>query len=122
MPAVAVDKHKVLQILVNLVRNAKYAMEEQGRDDKQLEIGIWAQSPEQVRIAIKDNGTGILPENLVRIFSHGFTTKSDGHGFGLHSSALVARELGGSLWAESGGPGAGATFILELPVAAKPNT
>ncbi|MFL6590335.1 MAG: sensor histidine kinase, partial [Chthoniobacterales bacterium] len=121
VPPVAVDKHKVLQILVNLVRNAKYAMEEQGRDDKQLEIYIWAEGSDRVRIAMKDNGTGILSENLVRIFSHGFTTKSDGHGFGLHSSALVARELGGSLWAESGGAGTGATFILELPVAAAIN-
>jgi signal transduction histidine kinase len=67
---------------------------------------------------VKDSGAGLAPENLTRIFAHGFTTKSDGHGFGLHSGALSARQLGGSLWAESEGPGLGATFTLELPLAA----
>jgi len=121
VPLVAVDKHKVLQILVNLVRNAKYAMEEHAQEHKELEILLRPEGEDRVRIAVKDNGTGISAENLVKIFSHGFTTKADGHGFGLHSSAIVARELGGSLWAESDGLGAGATFTLELPVAAKVN-
>jgi two-component system, NtrC family, sensor kinase len=121
VPPVAVDKHKVLQILVNLVRNAKYAMDERGHNDKQLEITITRAGEDRVRVIVKDNGTGIPPENLVKIFSHGFTTKADGHGFGLHSSALVAREMGGSLWAESAGPGTGAAFTLELPIAQQPN-
>jgi signal transduction histidine kinase len=121
VPPVAVDKHKVLQILVNLVRNAKYAMDEHAQEHKELEIFIRPEDEDRVRIAVKDNGTGISPENLVKIFSHGFTTKADGHGFGLHSSAIVARELGGSLWAESDGLGTGATFTLELPVAVKVN-
>jgi signal transduction histidine kinase len=69
-----------------------------------------------VQIAVADNGVGIAPENLTRIFSHGFTTKRDGHGFGLHSGALAARELGGSLRVESAGPGQGATFYLDLPL------
>ena len=60
---------------------------------------------------------GITPENLTRIFGHGFTTKKDGHGFGLHSGALAAREMGGSLQAFSEGLGKGATFVLELPAA-----
>ena len=71
---------------------------------------------ERIRISVIDNGVGIAPENLNRIFSHGFTTRKDGHGFGLHSSALAARELGGSLRAYSDGVGCGATFVLELPV------
>jgi two-component system, NtrC family, sensor kinase len=58
---------------------------------------------------------GIPPENLTRIFAHGFTTRAHGHGFGLHSSALSAKELRGSLAAESQGTGTGATFTLELP-------
>jgi sensor histidine kinase regulating citrate/malate metabolism len=65
---------------------------------------------------VADNGMGILPENLIRIFQHGFTTRRDGHGFGLHSGALTARELGGSLTVHSDGPGTGATFSLELPI------
>jgi len=69
-----------------------------------------------VRIEIADNGVGIAPENLTRIFSHGFTTRKHGHGFGLHSSALAAREMGGLLTVQSEGAGKGATFILELPL------
>jgi signal transduction histidine kinase len=65
---------------------------------------------------IADNGIGIPPENLTRIFTHGFTTKKNGHGFGLHSSALAAKEIGGSLRAHSEGSGRGATFILEIPI------
>jgi signal transduction histidine kinase len=69
-----------------------------------------------VKIWVSDNGIGILPENLTRIFNHGFTTRRNGHGFGLHSGALAAKELGGVLLAYSEGPGTGATFCLELPV------
>jgi signal transduction histidine kinase len=117
VPVIIVDKHKVLQILVNLIRNAKYAMEECGQDHKQLVVGIETTPGGCVRVAVKDNGQGILPENLVRIFSHGFTTKKDGHGFGLHTSALAASEMQGSLSAYSDGLGTGAIFTLELPLA-----
>ena len=117
VPPVAADKHKILQILVNLIGNAKYAMDEQARDEKQLVISIDLTTSQSVRVEVKDNGIGIAPENLVKIFSHGFTTKKEGHGFGLHSCALAARDMGGSLFAESAGPGQGATFTLELPIA-----
>jgi ligand-binding sensor domain-containing protein/signal transduction histidine kinase len=110
-----VDKHKTLQILVNLLRNAKYACDESGPSGKQVTVRIKRAGNDRVRIEIADNGVGIPPENLTRIFSHGFTTRKHGHGFGLHSSALVAREMGGSLTVQSGGVGKGATFILELP-------
>jgi PAS domain S-box-containing protein len=114
MPAITVDKHRILQILVNLIRNAKYACDESGRADKS--VIIRAQSDERiVRISVIDNGVGIHPDNLGRLFRHGFTTRKTGHGFGLHSGALAAKELGGSLTAHSDGPGRGATFILELP-------
>ena len=121
VPPVRVDKHKVLQILVNLFRNAKYAMDATGREDKILTIAVRMSSNSRVKIIVKDNGLGIQPENLTRIFSHGFTTKKEGHGFGLHSGANAARELGGSLQAFSDGPGTGATFVLELPVAPEIN-
>jgi C4-dicarboxylate-specific signal transduction histidine kinase len=115
VPNVRVDKHKVLQILVNLLRNAKYAMD--ACRVRRLELGIHRAGDHAVRVTVRDTGCGIPHENLTRIFSHGFTTKKDGHGFGLHSGALAAREMGGILAAESDGPGRGATFILELPVA-----
>ena len=66
-------------------------------------------------ITISDNGIGISPEHLTRIFAHGFTTKKDGHGFGLHSAVLFAHEMGGVLNVSSDGPGHGATFTLKLP-------
>jgi signal transduction histidine kinase len=111
-----VDKHKLLQILVNILRNAKYACDESGSSEKEVTIRIKGVGKERVRIEIADNGVGIPPENLTRIFSHGFTTRKHGHGFGLHSSALAAREMGGSLTVQSGGVGQGATFIMELPL------
>jgi C4-dicarboxylate-specific signal transduction histidine kinase len=115
VPNVSVDKHKVLQILVNLLRNAKYAMD--ACIERRLDLRIELASPGSVRLTMRDTGCGIPAENLTRIFSHGFTTKKDGHGFGLHSGALAAREMGGILSAESEGAGRGATFILELPIA-----
>jgi signal transduction histidine kinase len=114
IPVIAVEKHKVLQILVNLVRNAKYACDESEHADKQLTVRV-ARHQDRVRITISDNGIGIPPENLTRIFAHGFTTKKTGHGFGLHSGALAAREMGGTLNVHSDGPGQGASFTLELP-------
>lgn len=87
-----------------------------GRTDKAVTIRV--QGDEQrVRISVVDNGVGIRPENMARLFTHGFTTRASGHGFGLHSGALTARELGGSLSASSDGPGCGASFVLELPCA-----
>ena len=115
VPNVRVDKHKVLQILVNLLRNAKYAMD--ACRERRIDLHIHRTAEGAVRVIVRDTGCGIPAENLTRIFSHGFTTKKDGHGFGLHSGAIAAREMGGILTAESEGPGRGATFILELPVA-----
>ena len=116
VPLIAVDKHKILQIFVNLIRNAKYAIDAAARRDKRIDISITIPNGTHVAIMVKDNGIGIAPENLTRIFSHGFTTKRDGHGFGLHSGALAAKEMGGSLTAFSEGPGTGAAFTLELPL------
>lgn len=113
-PVVTTDKHKVMQILINLVRNAKYACDEAGRPDKRIVVRTTADE-RHVRIAVIDNGVGISAENLTRIFAHGFTTRQHGHGFGLHSGALAAKELGGSLTVHSDGPGKGAVFTLELP-------
>jgi len=115
-PPVVVDKHKVLQVLVNLIRNAKYACDESGRHGKQLIVRV-SHSDDRVRVLVADNGIGIPPENLTRIFNHGFTTRRQGHGFGLHSGALAAQEMGGALRAHSDGLGHGATFTLELPLA-----
>ena len=121
VPLLNLDKHKILQILVNLVRNAKYACDESGRANRRLTVRL-ANGDGRVRISVMDDGIGIPPENVTRIFNYGFTTRSGGHGFGLHSSALAAKEMGGSLTVQSGGPGQGATFTLELPCPTGENT
>ncbi|MBC8873514.1 MAG: hypothetical protein H8E44_29090 [Planctomycetes bacterium] len=116
IPPVTTDRHKVLQILVNLISNAKYALSDSARGDKRLTIRIGSSDVDRVKVEVLDNGVGITGENLSRIFQHGFTTKKHGHGFGLHCSALAAKELGGTLSVRSDGPGRGATFTLELPL------
>jgi C4-dicarboxylate-specific signal transduction histidine kinase len=120
VPLVRVIRHKVLQILVNLIRNAKHAMDDSGRADKEMVIGLRVSSAGQVEISVRDNGVGIPAENLARLYTFGFTTRKDGHGFGLHSSANAANELGGALRGESAGPGQGAVFTLALPAGPAP--
>jgi PAS domain S-box-containing protein len=115
VPDINVEKHKVLQILVNLIRNAKYACEESREQDRCVTIRV-TNGDDRVRVSVADNGVGIPKENLTRIFNHGFTTRKTGHGFGLHSGALAAKEMGGSLLVHSEGPGKGAIFTLELPL------
>jgi two-component system, NtrC family, sensor kinase len=116
IPPVRLDKQKSLQILVNLIKNAKDACTERvDLDERKLIVKAKVADDKTLQIHVIDNGVGIPPGNLTRIFSHGFTTKKTGHGFGLHSSANAAHELGGSLVAYSDGPGHGATFVLELP-------
>ncbi len=116
VPPVAVEKHNVLQIMLNLLRNSKQAMKDSSNPDRHVRVRIHRQGEDRVRIAVEDTGIGIPPENLTRIFSHGFTTRPGGHGFGLHSGANAAKHMEGALWAESEGPGKGATFTLELPL------
>jgi signal transduction histidine kinase len=111
---VTVEKHKVLQILVNLMRNAKQACDGSAAEVKKLTVSA-TNGGDFIHISVSDNGIGIDPQNIGRVFSHGFTTKKDGHGFGLHSSAATASQLGGALRVNSDGIGKGATFTLELP-------
>ena len=115
-PPVLVDRHKVMQILINLTRNAKQALVTSADADKQITLAIASGENGCVRLSVTDNGGGIKPENLSKVFQHGFTTKKDGHGFGLHSCALAAQEMKGHLKVHSTGPGCGATFTLELPM------
>ena len=115
LPTLLLDRHKVLQILTNLISNAIYALSISNRDDKILKICVKETKNGHLRIDVCDNGIGIPKENLTRIFEHGFTTKKKGHGFGLHSTALSANELNGSIIAHSDGPGKGAVFTVELP-------
>jgi signal transduction histidine kinase len=118
VPLLLLDKHLVLQILTNLIGNAKHALD--GVPDRSHQITLRTQicgpaDGPRLRIRVEDNGEGIAAESLARLFTHGFTTRKNGHGFGLHSCALAAKEMQGSISAHSDGPGQGAAFTLELP-------
>jgi signal transduction histidine kinase len=116
LPPVLLDRHGVLQILVNLVSNAKHALEERGGDSARvLRVAVRADGSRDVSIEVQDNGVGIAPEVIAKIFNHGFTTRRNGHGFGLHNSANAAQAMQGRLTAHSDGPGHGARFVLQLP-------
>jgi PAS domain S-box-containing protein len=117
LPMVSLDRHKALQVLVNLLTNAKEAFE--GIPDthnKTIVLRLLSNAPERFRIEVADNGSGIATDDVTRIFSNGFTTKADGHGFGLHYSSLAVKEMGGTLSVRSEGRGLGATFVVDLPL------
>ena len=109
------DRHKLLEILVNLVQNAHQAMM-RTEGTRELILELRQSDDDSVLLVVSDTGTGIEVGDLARVFNMGFTTRDEGHGFGLHSSANAAKEMGGRLWAESEGPGRGARFMLELPL------
>ena len=116
LPPALADRSKLLQILVNLIRNAKHAIDDHNPDERILGIRIARSGGDRVLITVRDTGIGIAAENMSRLFTHGFTTRKHGHGFGLHSSEASAREMNGSLAAASEGIGHGASFTLELGV------
>lgn len=121
IPLLMLDKSQLLQILVNLIGNAKQALEGVMDRSHQLTLRmniIDLADGQRLQICVEDNGEGITQKNMARLFVHGFTTRKYGHGFGLHSCVLAAKEMGGTLIAHSDGLGKGATFTLELP--AKP--
>lgn len=119
LPHIEVDRHRVLEILVNLVTNARQAMD--GRDERQLTLHLF-QEEENVCIQVQDTGKGLTEEQQTQVFHAGYTTKSSGMGYGLHSSANAATEVKGKLTAASDGPGKGSTFTLEFPSTHTPQT
>jgi signal transduction histidine kinase len=116
IPTILGDKHRLLLILINLISNAKFAMSNVSGHPREMTLGIQIVAESTLRLSVKDRGEGIAPQNQARIFNHGFTTRKDGHGFGLHSCALAAVEMNGRLYAQSDGPGQGALFTLEIPL------
>lgn len=115
-PTIIGDKHRLLLILINLISNAKYAMSKISDRQRQMILGVKIVDNATLRLSVEDQGEGIAAENITRIFNHGFTTRKEGHGFGLHSCALAAVEMNGHLRVHSDGPGHGAVFTLEIPL------
>ncbi len=114
IPKVMVQRAKLVHILINLIKNARESIIEARAEEKNMTVSIKSHD-NAVFVKFRDTGTGIATSNLEKIFSHGFTTKKSGHGFGLHSSANYMKEMGSRMWAESEGEGKGATFILRFP-------
>ena len=114
---ITTDKQRLVQALVNLLRNAKHAIEDSGQSTKQITIRLFQENKDEILIQVADSGIGIGNEDLDRIFQHGFSTRKDrgGHGFGLHHTICSIHELGGELEAASDGIGCGATFTVRLP-------
>lgn len=108
------NKHKVLQILINFCSNALESLNAQ-QPPRQVTLRSGLES-QFLFLEVADNGRGFSGEEHTRLFTHGYTTKPQGHGFGLHNSALAAQELGGKTTAQSPGLGEGAIFRLELPI------
>jgi signal transduction histidine kinase len=115
VPPALFDRHQILQILVNLISNARHALEESDVAKRRLTVVLKADAG-TARIEVSDNGVGIPRANLAKVFNHGFTTKKTGHGFGLHNCANAAQQMDGRLEALSDGPGQGARFVLRLPL------
>ncbi|MNQ96404.1 Sensor histidine kinase TodS [compost metagenome] len=118
IPRIMGDKHRLLLILINLISNAKYAMSNVSNHERIMTLGATIIDGETLQISVRDKGEGIAPKDMTRIFAHGFTTRKEGHGFGLHSCALAAIEMNGHLNAYSDGPGKGALFVLQVPLIA----
>ncbi len=112
---VNVQKAKFIHVLVNLLKNSKAAMADNDPENKTITISL-NREDKNIRLKVSDTGCGITKEELKKIFTHGFTTKKGGHGFGLHSCANYMTEMGGAMWAESDGRGKGASFVLEFPL------
>jgi len=115
-PTALLDSAKFMQILVNLLTNAKDALSSVPTGEKRVAVRLRLEGEDHAVIEVSDNGVGIEPANLTRIFGNGYTTKRDGRGFGLHFSALAAKEMGGELTVQSDGPGRGACFTFRLPL------
>jgi signal transduction histidine kinase len=118
VPVVTLDRHKLIQILGNLLSNARHALKDQTSSQRVLTLRVSAQERGPLVLEVEDSGEGISAAALEHLFEFGFTTKKDGHGFGLHTSAILAKEFGGDLTGHSEGPGRGARFVLRLPLAA----
>lgn len=117
---IRIDKGKLLQILSNYIKNGIEALREYAGTEPTLILATRRMNDDMVEFSVTDNGHGIDPAALDNIFRHGFTTKTDGHGFGLHSAACAAREMEGSVAVHSDGPGRGARFCVRVPLSPIP--
>ncbi|MGZ0086976.1 sensor histidine kinase [Caldibacillus thermoamylovorans] len=118
-PIIVVANAKQLkQVLLNMIRNSMEAIAEAGRTDGHIRLSLQA-TERYAQITIRDNGTGIPPDRLERLFQPFFTTKQKGTGLGLSVCKKIIEEHGGDIYVQSE-LGQGTTFILLLPLASEP--
>ncbi|KYG03262.1 hypothetical protein BE21_52615 [Sorangium cellulosum] len=115
---VETDRHRLLQIVTNLITNARRAVCHAVGPDRRVLVRCAPREGGGCSVEVEDTGVGIASDHLARLFQQGFTTWPEGTGLGLHASVLEARLLGADLRVESDGPGQGARFTLELPATA----
>jgi two-component system, NtrC family, sensor kinase len=115
IPQFHTDRYKLLQIVVNFIGNACDAIAANALGERQMVVRARMVDSE-LEIAVEDSGVGIPSEFLTRVWEFGFTTKAHGHGFGLHSSAVAAQQLGGTVGVVSAGSGLGACFTVRIPL------
>jgi len=108
-----IDRHKILQVVINLISNATNALVDSDNNKNSIIISL-TEVDDVVSVEVKDTGVGILDEDMQKLFQYGFTKRKNGHGFGLHNSALIAKELNGSITVESEGLGKGASFTFSF--------
>ncbi|CAM2066395.1 Response regulator [Sulfidibacter corallicola] len=112
---VSAPKIKLTHILINLLKNAIDAICETDQEVRQVRVAAQLLENGDVQLLIADTGIGISDAVRERLFQHGFTTKKNGHGYGLHYCANIMKELGGRVEVESDGLGTGATVNLFFP-------
>ncbi len=117
VPQMAMDRHKIIQIVMSLLSNAKHSLKESEVKDRILSVSTRIMDKNHVSVCVQDNGVGIPNEDMAKLFDYGFSTRPDGHGFGLHTARNAADILGGIITASSDGVGKGALFVFELPCA-----
>ena len=113
---VSLEESKLLQILVNLIKNSSEAMTDNNDYSRELRINS-ADHKDEVVITVTDNGCGFTKEIKEKMFRFGYSSKSRGSGFGLHSCANYLIANNGTISASSKGPGKGAAFCIHLPIA-----
>jgi signal transduction histidine kinase len=114
VPLVFAQKTKLVHVILNLVKNAKEAMSTVQDREKIITIEIGRNNLNKIFLSVTDTGQGVERENLTKIFSHGFTTKQNGHGFGLHFCANATDEMDAKISAASDGLEKGTSFIIEF--------
>ncbi len=116
IPELPLQQTKLVQVLNNLLQNAKESVLHNEETNRWIEVRTWTGKDGFAWVSVRDNGIGIDKDAIENLFKFGYTTKTDGHGFGLHCSILFMHEMNGEMKVRSDGRDLGAEFLISLPV------